>query len=103
MFRKRIGFVPVDSGQIFISDPTFLNDWQQGDYPSEETEENSYSRVTTLMLNQGYGNVENGVVVGNFGGDGVYFVYVTEDEEGNVLKAEIVFREEALEGNEVEG
>ncbi len=89
MARKRIGHVAVDSGQLFITDPAYLNEWRAGEYPAGD--DNSYHRVTSFMLDQTYGEVENGVVVSGWGGDGFFPVYVVEDEDGLVERVEIVF------------
>lgn len=89
MRRRRIGWVGVDSGQLFIVDPCYLSSWRHGDYPADD--DNSYHRVTSFMLEHNYGEVERGVVVSEFGGDGAFPVYAIENDDGLVVKVEIVF------------
>lgn len=89
-----IGWVGVDSGQIFLVDPCYLSDWQHGDFKTEGDDSDSYARVTTVMLRQRYGEVEGGVIVCCPGGDGVYPVHVITDDIGQVLRVEIVFADE---------
>lgn len=92
MHRKLIGYLTVDSGQLFITDPGYLESWQHGDYTEGVEPDNSYARVTTFMFaHDGYGEIENGIVVG-LEGDGYYPVYLTEDEHGHLIKLEVVFQ-----------
>ena len=81
--RKKVGYVAVDSASLFIVDPCYLKTWRDGEYPAEDG--NSYHNLASFALKNKYGEVERGVVVSRFAGDGVYPVYVLEDEEGNVL------------------
>ena len=91
MVRKLIGRLMIDSGQIFITDPGYLNSWQPGEYDGDTPPDNSYARVTTFMFEHGYGEVEHGIVIG-IDGDGLPPVYVVEDEHGTILKIEIDFQ-----------
>jgi hypothetical protein len=92
MNRKLIGYVMVDSGQIFITDPAYLSTWTHGEYSLGVEPDNSYARVTTFMFaHGGYGEVEHGLVVAT-DGDGYYPVYVFEDESGHLIKLEILFQ-----------
>ncbi|HEY9763942.1 MAG TPA: hypothetical protein V6D07_15530 [Trichocoleus sp.] len=94
MHRKLIGYLTVDSGQLFITDPGYLRNWQHGEYTQGVEPDNSYARVTTFMFeNDGYGEIENGIVVG-VDGDGYYPVYALEDEDGHLIKLEVVFQPE---------
>ncbi len=88
MERTMLGWITVDSGQIFITDPCYLNRWVPGDYRAED--DNSYHRVTSFMLDNSFGEVESGVVVGPFD-DGAYPVFAVEDEQGRLLRVEIAF------------
>lgn len=93
MKRKQIGNVMVDSGQLFVIDPAQLDTWHHGDYTPDSAPDNSYARVVEAMFNGGgYGETEHGVVV-SAEGDGVYPVSVTEDEDGRIIKLEVVFAE----------
>jgi hypothetical protein len=89
--RKKVGYVAIDSASLFIVDPCYLKTWRHGEYPAEDG--NSYHNLASFALKDKYGEVERGVVVTYFGGDGVYPVYVLEDNDGNVLKVEIAFDE----------
>ena len=88
MERKLVGLVGVDTGQIFMTDPAYLKDWQHGEYLEDQEPDNSYARVTTCTIGHGYGEVEHGVAVGT-GGDGSFPGYVVEDERGNIVKIEV--------------
>jgi len=90
MQRKLAGYLRVDSGQIFLTDPAYLGTWQHGDYAAGREPDNSYARVTSFMLDNQQGEVEHGIVVGTEG-DGSFPVYIVEDERGHLLKVEIDF------------
>jgi hypothetical protein len=91
MHRKKIGYINVDSGQIFIADPVNLNHWRPGDYEYGKDTNNSYAQVSILSGKDNCGEIEDGVVVSNFGGDGSYPVYAFIDDEGIITKIEIDF------------
>ena len=94
MERKLVGLVRVDTGQIFMTDPAYLKDWQHGEYVPDKEPDNSFARVATATIGHGYGEVEHGVAVGT-GGDGSLPVYVEEDERGNIVKIEVDLSEMA--------
>src|SRR6476620_9456653 len=91
--QVEIGKVWVDTGQIYIIDPCYLENWQLGelvlkgpggrqDVDAEASSQNSYGRVCLVTLGKGYGEVDLGVAVGDFGGDSGYPVLAEIDERG---------------------
>jgi hypothetical protein len=103
--RKKLGEVLVDSGQLFITDPCYLEDWTHGDIVDNkekntfvyDEQTNDYGRVCALTVGeQGYGEHSGGLAFANFGGDGSFPVY--GNYEGNrLVSIEIVFEEEEEE------
>lgn len=91
MVRKLVGEVMVDSGQIFITDPCYLDEWVPGEYKPGKEPDNSYALVSTVTAEEAYGEAELGIAV-QTNGDGMYPVYVTEDDTGNIVKVEIDLR-----------
>lgn len=94
MYTKTIGYVGVDSGQIFLIDPCYIKHTEQGngqwnmnwldtdegrkvetlpDPTLEDGKVNFYSKVCDANK-QGFAEVEMGVVVGTTHGDGEYAV-----------------------------
>ena len=86
-----IGSAPVDSGQLFITDPCYIDNYKQGDgnlhiqvetkeYLDDPTikEKNFYTRVSEKSLEDNHGNVCSGVVFSS-GGDGNFSVYLVKD------------------------
>ena len=97
--RQLIGYVPVDSGQIVIIDPCYLQDWRHGDYDPDTAGEprNDYEAVCRLTVgDSNFGEIERGTVHGVASrtayGDGVYPVYAELDRVGGrPLKLTIYF------------
>src|SRR5205809_6890180 len=101
--RVQIGTVWVDTGKLFIIDPCYLESWQHGklvvrkgrhgrrEVDAEASSENSYGRVCLVTRDKGYGEVDLGVAVGNFGGDGGYPVFAEIDEQGMVATVTVDF------------
>lgn len=107
MERKRIGSVGVDSGQVMVGDPCYLDKYGKGssdgfDYVDSEVDaqtaaskyEYSYSGACAASLSM-HGGGELGhadaVSVSSGYGDGVYPVYATYNSDGRVAKLEVVF------------
>jgi hypothetical protein len=98
-----IGYVAVDSGQIVITDPGYLNDWGKEGFGEAGVGHYSYGGAcsTTLtdkqagQLNFAAGHAGAGVVSSTGYGDGLYPVYAhfeeTEDWGKRVARLEIVF------------
>lgn len=114
--RKSIGRIGVDSGQMMLVDPCYIKKSFEKDYDEQKIEkmqkEKSFSMdyngacAATLQENLSAGVLN---VIGNsdYGtaavcstgfGDGVYEVFVTEEEHGGwgkrISKMEIVFIDE---------
>lgn len=100
------GSVCVDSGQIMIGDPCYLNDWDPNtnDEWNVEGKQGEYSYfgacATTLNANVGELGTMTSVVMSSGYGDGVYPVFVKFNEDGRVSMAVIDFDNEL--GLEVE-
>lgn len=97
MSWERVGSAGVDAGIILIADPCYVirdpgdppyapfqNYGQLMDEIDKQDKEKGGNRVYPMP-----GAL--GVVVGGFGGDGVYPVYVQRDETGRVIAATIRF------------
>jgi hypothetical protein len=96
--RLRIGGVGVDSGQIMVGDPCYLSDWKDNDFSDQavanraQTYDYAGACAQTLsprragMLDQG-----RAVVSSTGYGDGFYPVYATYNEDGIIVKLEVVF------------
>ena len=101
MKKTKIGSVGVDSGQLMISDPCYVKDFNNNEFNIKSKElDYTYSyhgacTQTCINENQG-GELGNslGVVFSSGFGDGCYDVYAyTKDIEGwgnRVCKVEIV-------------
>jgi len=95
--RKKIGECGVDSGQIMIIDPCYINDeWVKGDWSDKGSTYGKCCDITTKkgqagQLNYKGGHVGLGVVASSGYGDGVYPVYATYNKEGRIMKLEIEF------------
>lgn len=88
---KRIGHVGVDSGQIMIVDPCYLDKWDSNEGQAWDLELNSgefsYQGVSGITIEKTFGEVGLGsAVVSSSGyGDGFYPVYAEVDEDGTVM------------------
>jgi hypothetical protein len=97
--RVKIGECAVDSGQILLIDPCYLNEWKAGDFkgmPGEKgvsTEpENNYDETCRVTCGQDAGPVFKGLAVATESGygDGSYPVYATF-KNGRVQSVTIKF------------
>lgn len=112
--RIKLGIVGVDSGQLLIVDPAYLDDWDNKDDNFEEPKSHlSYGKVSKLTLysdyhseNQGQllyerGHAGLGVAFRSGLGDGVYAVFgYLKDVDGwgeRLTKVEIILIEEESE------
>ena len=104
--KKLLGYFPVDSGQIMICDPCYIDsEWEKKEAkePFNDYGQFSYAGAVSTTLrplgikdkNKGQlyfkNGVEAGVVSGNFGGDGCYPVYGIYGEGNELKKIEIIF------------
>lgn len=96
MTRKQIGTCAVDSGQILLIDPCYIN--------SSWDHENSYNEVCDVSLGKDQaGYVQNllATVTSTGWGDGVYPVYA-EYRDGRIASVTIEFMGEDLYGEDDE-
>ena len=98
--RKLIGHVAVDSGQLMIGDPCYINaDFDNAFDPTEEIENRKppykydYRGACHASLSEeGAGELTNplgvplAVCTSTAYGDGMYPVYITFDEDGRPVK-----------------
>lgn len=87
-----LGYVTVDSGQLLIIDPCYLSEWKHGEFaPDDDNEYNSYNAACELTLSdKRFGNVLGGIVFSSGYGDGNYPVYCNTDNDGVIIKVEIL-------------
>lgn len=100
--KKQIGEVGVDSGQLFITDPCYLDRWGSDEYDDERIKamkksgqsNYDYSGCCAVTLSEDRaGNVGGGslgVALSTGYGDGCYPVIATF-ENGVLIKVEISF------------
>lgn len=85
MTEEKIGTVSVDSGLVIVTDPGgVIGEW-------EEFVEGLGEKDSVVK------DCDGGLVVGGFGGDGVFPVYVKRDEHGMVTELIVCFSEELTE------
>jgi hypothetical protein len=89
--KKIIGYCGVDSGQLLVIDPCYLNKWKDGDYDPDKKLDNSYQRACEITVaGDSAGEVqEGGVVFASGYGDGNYPVVATYNPDGRIIKIEI--------------
>lgn len=83
--RKYVGEVWVDSGQIIIVDPCYLDEWEDNevDFDNKERRDFSYAGASNCTLEEQFGQIEHGAVASSSGfGDGCYPVYAELSNEG---------------------
>ena len=95
--EKLIGYVGVDSGQILITDPSYLNEWVNDELTKEKSNPTfSYSGACSVTLSEEKAGQlkENGIkaVASASGyGDGDYPVYAVYNSKGRVASLRIDF------------
>jgi transcriptional regulator with XRE-family HTH domain len=98
-----VGYVPVNSGQIIMADPCYLDDWNGGDYElCKKRQTNDYGRVADITLENRYGEYRlmkrskdriNHIVASTApGGDGMYPVFAIY-KNGEFVRLEVRFEE----------
>lgn len=96
---EQVGMIGVDSGQVIIGDPCYLDSWKGHEFASDRPGEYSYAGACTATLSdKGYGNLRYDM--GHDGaafacatrwGDGTYPVYAEFDKDGRVISLTIKF------------
>jgi hypothetical protein len=91
---KRIGMVPVDSGQVIVVDPCYLGDWRDGEFDPDEKADvpaNDYDAVCRVTCSdEGAGSLmvgeqlNAGVATSSGYGDGSYPAYVLDKDNRNL-------------------
>lgn len=98
--RKKIGVVGVDSGQLIITDPCYVDDWEGTEFiskePYKQKEEYPYSydgacQATLSPASAGQLRNDAGVAFSTGYGDGVYPVYATYNSEGRIMSVTVEF------------
>ncbi len=101
--RKLIGYIGVDSGQVMIGDPGYLDEFQNGDFnPNLEVcdTEFSYQSACEASFADGgvigrfphLGNAGRGAVSMTMHGDGLYPVYQMVNKHGEVTGLFVDFK-----------
>lgn len=90
---KRVGVCGVDAGLIWIGDPCYIIGKDPKEQPAESWSKfcDTINDEPAQQYNYAYGHSGLGVLVKHFGGDGVYPVFVKQDNEGNITETKIVF------------
>lgn len=98
--RKLLGYADVDSGQLLVTDPCYLEDWEGHEWNegTHKPGEYSYGGACDATVNKpGYGQLNHkmghggaGVAIGGFGGDGSFPVF-GEFEDGYLVRVIIDF------------
>jgi hypothetical protein len=94
MKKEIIGNVWVDSGQLVITDPCYLRDWGGDEFGKDNEGEYSYAGACTATLSEKqYGMLETGMAAAfSTGGDGVFPVEATLDDDGYIISITVSFR-----------
>lgn len=94
--KELIGKIDVDAGLVMIGDPCYTSsgrnvadDWERF---CDKLQREEVDGVTTIEHESGLPG--KALVVGDFGGDGTYPVYVKRDKDGQVKKIIIDFEQE---------
>ena len=91
---QQIGHIFVDSGQVMILDPCYIDEKWDGEFVNDKPGEFSYGGACTATLSEdGYGTLQKGMAFacGTRWGDGQYPVFATFDNEGRVLTLTVSF------------
>lgn len=96
MARMKIGHVAVDSGQLMICDPCYLDQYEGGEFTNDPPKEGEWSYNSVCQMTCGdpcFGDIQNGLAVAFSSGygDGFYPVYA-EVEDGRVMEVRIIMR-----------
>jgi len=94
MKTKIIGKCGVDSGQLLIIDPCYLNNWKDGEVDFDKKKYiNDYDEACKISDSKNLGGEHSklGVVFSSGYGDGTYPVKAFYNKEGRIMKIEINF------------
>lgn len=101
MERELIGHVGVDSGQLMVIDPCYVDsEWVHGDFTDTSGSYRKASDLTKLssrshgILPFKLGHPGMAAVFASGYGDGLYPVYAHKNAEGRVVRVEIVMDDE---------
>jgi len=98
--RKKLGSIGVDSGQVMVCDPCYLNDWKDTEFAGGVTQEyrtkafdyDGACRETCYAPESGGALGGFLAVVASSGyGDGEYPVYADYNAEGRIVRLVIDF------------
>ncbi|NCD10765.1 MAG: DUF4241 domain-containing protein, partial [Negativicutes bacterium] len=94
-FKKEIGSVGVDSGQLLVIDPCYLGRWKDDDFDQPSKEPLSYSSACQLTLSEeqaGELGNSSAVAFSSGFGDGVYPVIAHYKDYGKPGQPDIRIR-----------
>jgi hypothetical protein len=96
-FKKEIGVVGVDSGQLIVGDPCYFGNWKNDEYDNPDSKPNdmSYSNACRLTLSEDMaGEIPFGraVVFSSGFGDGVYPVIAHYKDYGTEKNPDVRIR-----------
>ena len=95
-----VGRVPVDSGQVMITDPCYLGEFENDNYSADDDNTEvkfSYSGACHRTLADGAGQVTPLAVASSTGyGDGMYPVYAMYDNSGMIMQLAVDFSHPAF-------
>ena len=106
MHEELIGYVGVDSGQLLLCDPCYIDsEWEEEDFDGDNASPKhnfSYKACAQATLSEnGYGQLKYkmghdgvGVAFSTAFGDGVYPVYGKYADDGTLKSVEVVFQYE---------
>jgi hypothetical protein len=88
----KVGMCAVDAGLVMIGDPCYSHCnsvWPYKDWQAFCADIEKLDAAKQIKFKAGHSGF--GVVIGNFGGDGSYPVFVEKDKDGRVVGAMIRF------------
>lgn len=97
--RELVGFISVDSGQVMVGDPSYLDTWKDNEYLGPDIhremfgdDDYTYSGACMATLSAvGHGQLGNdypsrACVTRTADGDGVFPVYVEREPSGRIVR-----------------
>ncbi len=89
MDYEQIGVCAVDTGRLCLADPGYLRDPEE--YAEFEKQEGDNVSQEAQQLQFKLGHDGLGVIIGSFGGDGCYPVFVKKNANGLVREILVKF------------
>ena len=90
-----VGYIGVDSGQVMIVDPCYLNSYDPQDNAEWDLDKNkgtfSYQGFCHKTLSDNVGQLNLAVVSSTGYGDGSYPVYAETNEDGRIARLVVEF------------